>query len=89
VRHGHVLVNGRKVNIPSFAVKPGMEIVLREKMRANAYVQEALETAQARGVPPWLELDAENFKGRVLALPTRADIRTPVQEQLIVELYSR
>lgn len=89
VRHGHILVNGRKVNIPSFAVKPGMEIVLQERMRSNAYVQEALETAQARGVPAWLELDAENFKGRVVALPTRADIRTPVQEQLIVELYSR
>lgn len=89
VRHGHILVNGRKVNIPSFSVKPGMEIALREKMRTNAFIQEALETAQARGVPPWLELDADNFKGKVLALPTRADIRTPVQEQLIVELYSR
>lgn len=89
VRHGHVLVNGRKVNIPSFSVRPGMEIALREKMRSNAFVQGALETAQGRGVPPWLELDADNFKGKVLALPTRADIRTPVQEQLIVELYSR
>jgi len=89
VRHGHVLVNGRRVDVPSFPVKPGMEIVLKEKLRSNPFVTEALETAMARGVPPWLELDAENFRGTVVALPSREDIRLPIQEQLIVELYSR
>jgi len=89
VRHGHVQVNGRKVSIPSFQVKVGMEIALREKTRANVQVADALDTAQGRGVPPWLELDVENFRGKVVALPTREDIRLPIQEQLIVELYSR
>jgi len=89
VRHGHVLINGRRQDVPSFGVRPGMEITLKEKLRSNAFVVEALETAQGRGVPPWLELDAENFRGKVLALPTREDIRLPIQEQLIVELYSR
>jgi len=89
VRHGHVVINGRVRNIPSLQVKPGMELVLKDKMKANAFVVEALETAQGRGVPPWLELDGENFRGKVLSLPTREDIRLPIQEQLIVELYSR
>lgn len=89
VRHGHILVDGRRVNIPSFLVKPGMEVVLKEKLRANSQVGDALDTAQGRGVPPWLELDAEQFRGKVLALPSREDIRLPIQEQLIVELYSR
>jgi len=89
VRHGHVRINGRRVDIPSFQVKVGMEVSLKEKMRTNAQVLDALDTAQGRGVPPWLELDAENFRGKVLALPAREDIRLPIQEQLIVELYSR
>ena len=89
VRHGHLTVNGRRVNLPSFQVKPGMEVALKDDMRANAFVGEALDTAQGRGVPPWLELDSANFRGRVVALPTREDIRLPIQEQLIVELYSR
>lgn len=89
VRHGHLTVDGRRVNLPSFQVKPGMEVALKDDMRANAFVGEALDTAQGRGVPPWLELDSANFRGRVVALPTREDIRLPIQEQLIVELYSR
>lgn len=89
VRHGHVMIDGRRVNLPSFQVKPGMEVVLRDDVRANAFVVEALETALGRGVPPWLELDSANFRGKVVALPTREDIRLPIQEQLIVELYSR
>jgi len=89
VRHGHVQVNGRRVDIPSFQVKVGMEISLREKTRNNVQVADALDTAQGRGVPPWLELDAENMRGKVIALPNREDIRLPIQEQLIVELYSR
>ena len=89
VRHGHVKVDGRKVNIPSFRVKPGMAIALKDGLKSNALVNEALETAQGRGVPVWLELDAENFAGKVVAVPSREDIRLPIQEQLIVELYSR
>jgi small subunit ribosomal protein S4 len=89
VRHGHVQVNGRKVDIPAFEVAPGMTVALKEGMRANALVNEALETAQGRGVPPWLELDAATYSGKVLSLPSREDIRLPIQEQLIVELYSR
>lgn len=89
VRHGHVVVNGRRVNIPSYQVKPGMEVVLKDRLRSNTQVGDALDTAQGRGVPPWLELDPEQFRGKVLALPSREDIRLPIQEQLIVELYSR
>lgn len=89
VRHGHVLVNGRRVDVPSFQVRPGMEVSLKERMRSNVFVVDALDTAQGRGVPAWLELDAEGFRGRVLAEPKREDIRLPIQEQLIVELYSR
>jgi small subunit ribosomal protein S4 len=89
VRHGNILVNGRRVNLPSLQVKPGNEIAVKEDMKTNLFVVDALDTAQGRGVPPWLELDAEAFKGRVLATPNREDIRLPIQEQLIVELYSR
>ena len=89
VNHGHFMVNGKKTNIPSYTVRPSMEVSLRENMRNNAFVNEALDTAQGRGVPPWLELDAEGYRGKVLSLPSREDIRLPIQEQLIVELYSR
>jgi small subunit ribosomal protein S4 len=89
VRHGHINVNGRRVDIPSFRVSPGMEISVREKSRKNLHIMEAVEFAQGRGIPPWLELDAEAFNGKVLENPAREDIRFPIQEQLIVELYSR
>ena len=89
VRHGHIRVDGRKVDIPSFRVRPGMEITVREKSRKNTFIREAMEFAQGRGVPPWLELDPDTFTGKVVEMPTREDIRIPVQEQLIVELYSR
>jgi small subunit ribosomal protein S4 len=89
VRHGHIDVDGRRVDIPSFRVRPGMEIVVREKSRTNAQIAEAMEFAQGRGIPPWLELDPDAMKGKVLESPTREDIRFPIQEQLIVELYSR
>jgi small subunit ribosomal protein S4 len=89
VRHGHINVNGRRVNIPSFRVRPGMEIDVRSKSRKNPQIKEALEFAQGRGVPSWLELDADAFLGKVIELPVREDIRFPIQEQLIVELYSR
>jgi small subunit ribosomal protein S4 len=89
VRHGHIRVNGRRVDVPSFGVRPGMEIEVQEKSRKNKNIAEALEFAQGRGIPAWLEVDAESMKGKVLELPTREDIRFPIQEQLIVELYSR
>ncbi|MCJ7753520.1 MAG: 30S ribosomal protein S4 [Thermoanaerobaculales bacterium] len=89
VRHGHIEVNGRRVNIPSFRVGPAMEIGVRESSLKNPYITEAVEFAQGRGIPAWLELDASALKGKVVENPTREDIRFPIQEQLIVELYSR
>ncbi|MHB1846109.1 MAG: 30S ribosomal protein S4 [Deltaproteobacteria bacterium] len=89
VRHGHVLVNGKPVNIPSFAVKPGTTIEVREKSRKIVRISEALEAVERRGIPPWLELDKKSFKGTVKATPARDDLTMPIQEQLIVELYSK
>jgi small subunit ribosomal protein S4 len=89
VRHGHVLVDGRKVSIPSYQVKANESVVVKEASRKNTLIRSSVETARGRGVPEWLELDAENVSGKVLRLPTREDIKLPVQEQLIVELYSR
>ena len=89
VGHGHFLVGGRKVNIPSFLVRPGDVIVLREKSRRIPSINEALDAVVRKGIPPWLELDRENFRGSVKALPSRAEIKEPIQEQLIVELYSK
>jgi small subunit ribosomal protein S4 len=89
VRHGHVQVDGRKVSIPSFQVKAGQTISVKEASRKNPFIRSSVETARGRGVPEWLELDAENVTGKVLRLPVREDIKIPIQEQLIVELYSR
>jgi small subunit ribosomal protein S4 len=89
VRHGHFSVNGRKTDVPSFRVKPGMRIVLREKSRQITRITEALEALERRSVPGWLELEKDAFAGVVKAMPTREDITMPIQEQLIVELYSR
>ena len=89
VRHGHVLVDGRKVSIPSYQVKANEAVVVKEASRKNPLIRSSVETARGRGVPDWLELDAENVSGKVLRLPTREDIKLPIQEQLIVELYSR
>ncbi len=89
VRHGHFLVDGKRVNIPSYLVKPGQTITVREKSRQLLPIQQALEVAQRRGVPEWLELDAANFTGRVRALPTRQEIPVQVNEKLVVELYSK
>jgi small subunit ribosomal protein S4 len=89
VRHGHIEIDGRRVDIPSLRVRPGMEITVREGSRKNAHISEAVEFAQGRGIPPWLELDPTALKGKVLENPAREDIRFPIQEQLIVELYSR
>jgi small subunit ribosomal protein S4 len=89
VRHGHVTVDGRKTTIPSFQVKAGQSISIREASRTNPQVRASVESASGRGVPDWLTLDAASFTGKVQALPSREDIKLPVQEQLIVELYSR
>jgi small subunit ribosomal protein S4 len=89
VRHGHIQVSGRKVNIPSFAVVPGQEIALREKSRNLPAVQRALDLSGGRNVPPWLQLNREALKARVISLPKREDVNFPIQEQMIVELYSK
>jgi small subunit ribosomal protein S4 len=90
VLHGHVRINGRKVNIPSYLVNVGDDITLSEKMHQNAMVLEARNLAQSQNVAPWLEIDRENFKARVIAMPRREDVQTPpMNEQLIVELYSK
>ncbi|HEY1271671.1 MAG TPA: 30S ribosomal protein S4 [Terriglobales bacterium] len=89
VRHGHVAVNGRKVNIPSFQVSQGDEITIRENSRKLTVLEIAKEFASHQTTPNWLEVDRDNYKARVLALPKREDINLPVNEQLIVELYSK
>ena len=89
VRHGHVAVNGRKVNIPSYQISVGEEISIRESSRKLALLEQAKEFASHQNAPGWLEIDRDNFKGKVLALPKREDIQLPVNEQLIVELYSK
>ncbi len=89
VRHNHVLINGKKVNIPSFLVSTGDVITIKEKSRTNSHIVESLEAVARRGVPTWLELDKNAFKATVKALPNREEITMPIQEQLIVELYSK
>ena len=90
VLHGHVLVNGKKVNIPSYLVSTGEEISLRSDMHDNAMVLDARNVAQSRNAMPWLEVDKDNFKAKVTSLPRRDDVQTPpINEQLIVELYSK
>ncbi len=89
IRHGHVTVNARKVTIPSYRLAKGQSIAIKEKSRANEQIKASVETARARGVPAWLDLAPETFSGTVLELPKREEIKLPIQEQLIVELYSK
>lgn len=89
VRHGHFTVGGRRVDIPSFLVRPHDSIELREKSRKIPSINEALEAVVRKGIPAWVELDRDNFRGTVKILPTRADVTDQIQEQLIVELYSK
>jgi len=89
VCHGHVTVNKRRVSIPSFLVKPGHAITVRDKSKANVKVVESIGNVEKRGVPGWLELGSDKLSGVVKALPTRDEITIPIQEQLIVELYSK
>ena len=89
VKHSHFILNGRKVNIPSILVKAGDVIELREKSRKIVCINDSLEAVVRRGIPQWLELDKDAYKGAVKANPVREDITMPIQEQLIVELYSK
>jgi small subunit ribosomal protein S4 len=89
VRHGHFTVNGRKVDIPSFSVKPGDVVTLRQSSRTNPSVLHALEEVKGRGVPEWLQFDAAGMSAKISSIPTREQINLPVQEQLIVELYRK
>ena len=89
VKHGHCQVNGRKVDIPSAMVKPGDVVTVRERSRSSIRVTEALEASQRRGIPDWLEVDRPTFTGKVKALPQRSDLTVPINEKLIVELYSK
>jgi small subunit ribosomal protein S4 len=89
VRHGHVAVDGRKVNIPSYQVSVGEEIAIRENSRKLPILELAKEFAGHQNMVNWLEVDRDNYKGKVLSLPKREDIQMPVNEQLIVELYSK
>ncbi len=89
VRHGHFLVDGRKARTPSIVLRPGAVVSVRDKSKKMARITGALETLEGRSVPQWLEIDKDKFEGTVKALPTREDITLPIQEQLIVELYSR
>ncbi|WP_243091168.1 30S ribosomal protein S4 [Thermus neutrinimicus] len=89
VRHGHITVNGRRVDLPAYQVKPGDEIAIAEGSRNLAFIRENLEAMKGRKVGPWLSLDVEGMKGKFLRLPDREDLALPVNEQLVVEFYSR
>lgn len=89
VRHGHFTVNGKKVNIPSFLVKEGQVITVKEGSRKSPKFEGIAAAIAHRTAPAWLDLDKENLVGKVMALPAREDIDLPINEQLIVELYSR
>ena len=89
VSHGHVLVDGKRVDVPSYQVKQGMVVSLKEASRKNPLIGSALDQVRSRGVPRWLSLEAESFRGTIVSLPSREDITLPIQEQLIVELYSK
>ncbi|MFQ5539926.1 MAG: 30S ribosomal protein S4 [Candidatus Binatia bacterium] len=89
IRHGHILVNGRRVSIPSYFVRAGDAVSIREKSRNIGRIVSAMDGAQRRGVPEWAELDRDAYTGKVKALPTRTEITATINEKLIVELYSK
>ncbi len=89
VAHGHIQVDGRKLNVPAALISAGAVVSLKEGSRTNEAIKLSLDTAKGRGVPGWLDLDADNYRGTVKQLPVRQDIAMPIQEQLIVELYSK
>jgi small subunit ribosomal protein S4 len=89
IKHDHFLVNGKKVNIPSYLVTVGDQIRVKEKGRKVSRILEAVDTVARRGIPQWLELDKDNFTGTVKRFPSREELTMPIQEQLVVELYSK
>ena len=89
MRHGHVQVNSKRADIPSFSLKAGDAVTVRERSSKKPAILYAIEEVKGRGIPGWLEFDASTLTGRVASLPTRDQINLPVQEQLIVELYSK
>ena len=89
IRHEHFTVNGKKVSVPSFACRVGDRIAVKEKSKKVVRITEALEAVDRRGIPPWIEVDKKGFAGAVKSLPAREDLTLPIQEQLIVELYSK
>jgi len=89
VRHGHLQVNGKKVNIPSYQVNVGDEIAIRDYAKKHVIIEQGTQYAAANPVPAWLEANFEGMSGRVLSLPSRKDVNLPINEQLIVELYSK
>lgn len=89
IRHNHFLINNKRVNIPSYQVKVGDTIEVKEGSRESTSISEAMETVVRRGIPTWIEFEKDNFKGKLLSFPNREDLTMPIQEQLIVELYSK
>ncbi|MER3451369.1 MAG: 30S ribosomal protein S4, partial [Thermus sp.] len=89
VRHGHILVNGKRVDLPAYRLKPGDEVAIAEKSRNLDFIRQNLEAMKGRRVGSWLSLDVEGMKGRFLRLPDREDLALPVNEQLVIEFYSR
>ena len=89
IRHKHFLVNGKRVDIPSYQVRVGDKVEVEDSSRKMAVIVEAMETVVRRGIPNWIELEKEQFKGTLKALPNREELTMPIQEQLIVELYSK
>jgi small subunit ribosomal protein S4 len=89
VRHGHFLINGKKVNIPSYLVRARDIVQVREASQKMARINEALAAVDRRGVPQWIQMDKENFRGAIAQLPSREDVTLPIREQLIIELYSK
>ena len=89
VRHGHFTINGKKVNIPSYLVRTNDVVAVREASKTIARISEALAAVDRRGVPQWITMDKENFRGAIAQLPSREDVTLPIREQLIIELYSK
>ena len=89
IRHNHFLINNKRVNIPSYQVKVGDTVEVKDKSREATSITEAMETVVRRGIPNWMELEKGDFRGKLLAYPNREDLTMPIQEQLIVELYSK
>jgi small subunit ribosomal protein S4 len=89
VRHGHIHVDGRKTTIPSYQVRVGQSVAIKESSRKNDFIRASVETARGRGIPTWLEPGSDQFSGTMSAVPKRDEIKLPIEEQLIVELYSK